>query len=57
VLAYLKLTASEEIIIRKPKETKLSLEIYADASYEGEGARLQTAVLMTLRNQSVGWYS
>jgi len=53
VLAYLKLTASEGIIIRKPKETKLSLEIYADASYGEEGARLQTRLLMTLKNQSV----
>ena len=57
MLAYLKSTASEGIIIRKPKEAKLSLEIYADASYGGEGARSQTGVLMTLGNQSVGWYS
>jgi len=49
--------AFEAIIIRKPKEVKLSLEIYADASYGGEGVRLQTGVLMTLRNGSVGWYS
>jgi len=57
VLPYLMSTAPEGIIIKKPKEAKLSLEIYADASYGGEGARSQTGILMTLGNQPVGWYS
>jgi len=57
MLAYLKSTASEGVIIKKPKEAKLLLEIYADAIYAREGVRSQTGVLMTHGNQSVGWYS
>jgi len=56
-LAYLKSTASEGIIIEKPKGAELLLEIYADTSYGGEGARSQTRVLMTLGNQPVRCYS
>jgi len=55
--AILKSTVSEGIIIGEPKEAKLSLEIYADASYGGEGAGSQTGALMTLGGQPVGWYS
>jgi len=46
VLEYLKSTPSEGITIKKPTKGKLSLEIFTDASYGGEGARSQTGVLM-----------
>jgi len=57
VLEYLKSIPSEGITIKKPTKGKLSLEIFADASYGGMGARSQTGVLMTFGGQPVEWYS
>ena len=55
VLEYLYSTKHEGITLKRP--TNLDLRVYADAKYGGEKARSQTGVLMTLRDQPVGWYS
>jgi len=55
VLRYLGSTKTEGLVLRKPRD--LSLKIYADAAYGGEGSRSQTGAMMCLGDQLVGWYS
>jgi len=55
VLWYLYCTKFDGLRSRRDKD--LRIRIYANASCRGEEALLQTGVLMTVRNQIVGWYS
>ena len=55
ILRYLYWSRSEGIILKKPRH--LELKVFADASYGGSEARSQSGVLITLREQPIGWYS
>jgi len=55
VLRYLVSTKMEGLALKKSRD--LSLKIYTDAAYGGEGSRAQTGALMCLGDQLVGWYS
>jgi len=57
VLRYLVSTKTEGLALKKTPMTDLSLKIYTDAAYGGEGSRGQTGALMCLGDQLVGWYS
>jgi len=57
VLEYLYSTKTEGIVLRKVEGEELEVNIYADASYGGEGSRSQMGVMITLGNQLIGWYS
>src|SRR5258706_15241213 len=55
---YLLTTRQEGLqykLVSKEKEEKI--EVYADASYGGEGARSQTGVMVMMNNQPIIWYS
>jgi len=55
VLRYLVSTKYEGLHLKKTPT--LSLTIYTDAAYGGEGSRSQTGAMTCLGNQLVGWYS
>jgi len=55
VLWYLVSMKMEGLALKKSRD--LSLKIYTDAAYGGEGSRGQTGALMCLGDQLVGWYS
>jgi len=56
-LEYLHSTKTEGIVLRKAEGQELEVNIYADASYGGEGSRSQTGVMITLGNQLIGLYT
>jgi hypothetical protein len=56
VLQYLWSTKSVKHILAKTS-TKVDAEIWADASYGGEGSRSQTGALVTVAGQPINWYS
>ena len=55
VLRNLVSTKKEGLALKKSRD--LSLKIYTDVAYGGEGLRGQTRALMCLGDQLVRWYS
>lgn len=55
---YLLTTNQEGLRFKQvDKEEKEKINVYADASYGGEGARSQTGVIVLMNNQPIIWYS
>jgi hypothetical protein len=55
VLQFLWQTTCEAHILNAPVE--IAPEIHVDASYEGEGSRSQTGVIIQIGGQTIHWYT